>query len=186
MASRILSLVALLVLATPAAANSSAYTPLALDKCRALPTDPDDPLAGGAWLCTGYRGIVVRVEENDERVYVSYGPHAADEPAASETLPAFNDVGETIEWRLDGSGRPFATIFRFHTGSEDNRGSSLVVTRLAPPGHVCRVGIVDAVANPDANANAIARAVADRFAAGYACSGSDAPAYGIGGRPIQP
>jgi hypothetical protein len=129
-----------------AAENTSAYTKLDLDKCRAQPTDPDDPVQTGIWLCSGYAGIKVRAEEADLRFYVSYGARADQEPAAHQTVPAFNTIGETVEWRLDGKQRPIATILRFHTGSDDtSAGSTLVVTRLGPPGgglprRLCRCG----------------------------------------------
>jgi hypothetical protein len=176
----------LLAAAGPSAAaeNTSAYTKLDLDKCRAQPTDPDDPVQTGIWLCSGYAGIKVRAEEADLRFYVSYGARADQEPAAHQTVPAFNTIGETVEWRLDGKQRPIATILRFHTGSDDtSAGSTLVVTRLGPPGGVCHVGYVDAVDNP--RANEIARAVADRVAGDFSCEKDEALSYGTDGEPIR-
>src|SRR5262249_13252724 len=156
MATLRLTLALVLFMALPAlageAGNRSVYTSLVLDKCRALPVDPGDPVANGRWRCHGYAGIDVHVDQSDERTTVSYGKQPDNEPAASQTMPAFNHVGETLEWRLGAKGRPIATILRFIT--EPNgapKGSTLVVTRLGPPGSICWVGRVDAVANPDAN-----------------------------------
>src|SRR5690349_12155792 len=84
--------------------NQSVYTSLVLDQCKALPVDPEDPLANGSWRCTGYAGIDVFVDQSDERTVVSYGKKPDDEPAAGQTMPAFNRVGEKLEWRLDGNG----------------------------------------------------------------------------------
>lgn len=177
--------VAFAALATPAAAdNTSVYTRLALDGCRKVAPDPDDPLQSGLWWCNGYAGIKVRVAEGDLRFLVSYGDDAGSEPAASQTLPAFNTIGKTLEWRLDEARQPFATILRFHTEAEGGaKGSTLVVTRLGPPGQICHVGTVDAVANPDANE--IARAVADNFAAAFRCGEDEIGNYGVDGDPVE-
>jgi hypothetical protein len=184
MARAAVAVLIVLAAALPAAAaeNTSVYTRLDLAKCRELPPDPDDPLAGGEWLCPGLGAITVHVEVNDERTYVSYGAGATDAVAAGETLPPFNSIGETLEWRLDPAGQPFATILRFHTTpAEAPKGSTLVVTRLGDG--VCHVGYVDAVANPDANE--IARAVADYFAAGFRCGVDKAVDYGVDGEPVE-
>lgn len=165
------------------AANRSVYTKLVLDKCTALPVDPEDPVANGRWRCKGYAGIDVLVDESDERTTVSYGKKPDDEPAAGQTMPSFNTVGETLEWRLDAKGRPIATILRFITEPDQApKGSTLVVTRLGGPGSVCWVGRVDAVANPDANE--IARAVADNFAATFEC-GKEPVDYGVDGESVE-
>jgi hypothetical protein len=186
MAAIRLSLAALgLVTALPAVAAEyrSVYTSVALDKCRELPVDPDDPVANGKWLCAGYAGMKVLVEQTDERTTVSYGENAENEIAAGETLPAFNDIGETLEWRLGRASpadgwRAFATILRFHTTSGTGaKRSTLIVTRLGAPGQVCHVGRIDAVANQDANVQA--RAVADDVAPRFTCGKHQALDYGL-------
>jgi hypothetical protein len=170
--------------ASPAMAETieSATTPFNVDKCRHKPgTEPED---GGTWRCPGFGGIAVVMAEGDARVYVSYGPRASREPAASETLGALNGEGTSIEWRIvrerDGKRRPFATIMRWTTAVvaddpkvEDGtiRGEVLVVTRLGPGG-VCHVGYVDGHQN--ANANDLAREIADRHARSFRC-GKDKP-----------
>jgi hypothetical protein len=72
----------------------------------------------------------VRVAEGDLRFLVSYGANAAGEIAAGQTVPQFNTINETLEWRLDGAGRAFATILRFFTDGEGEKEQILVVTRL--------------------------------------------------------
>ncbi|WP_442754190.1 hypothetical protein ACNHKD_14510 [Methylocystis sp. JAN1] len=131
----------------------------------------------GDWRCRGYAGVPMWFGAGDQRMYVSFGKKAADEPAAGETLGPFNDFYKgTIEWRL-ADGKPFATIMRwsYKTPAEIDRntanGRMLVVTRL-PPGAVCHVGYVDARANPDANE--LAREIADKHARGFVC-GKDRP-----------
>ena len=170
--------------ASPAMAETieSATTPFNVDKCpHKEGTEPED---GGSWRCPGYGGIAVVMAEGDSRVYVSYGPRASREPAASQTLGALNGEGTSIEWRIvrgrDGKRRPFATIMRWTTAVvtddpkvEDGtfRGEVLVVTRLGPGG-VCHVGYVDGRQN--ANADDLAREIADRHARGFRC-GKDKP-----------
>jgi hypothetical protein len=163
-------------------AISSVTTSFNVDTCAHMQgREAED---GGEWRCTGYDGIAVRMTAGDARVYVSYGPRAALEPAARETLAAPNGEGERIEWRLEGApgrkGRAFATIMRWTTAipSDDPkvengtvRGEVLVVTRLGPGG-VCQVGYVDARQNP--NAVELARTIADQQARRFRC-GKDKP-----------
>ena len=183
---RLTILVACLSAVAPALANGafeSAYTKLDLGQCRQEPLNPDDPVEGGTWWCEGYGGTPVRVAEGDLRFLVSYGENAAEEVAAGETLPAFNTIGTTLEWRLErdrsnGSLHPIATILRYFTDSgTGEKGQVLVVTKLGGPGQVCHIGYVDALLNPDANA--MARQVAEQAAAGFVC-GQDRPGtYGL-------
>ena len=108
----------------------SAYTPLVLDKCGNV-TPPDMEERGAVFRCEGYGGIAVRVAEGDLRMFVSYGDRAEDQTAASQTLPAFNATGETLEWRLE-DGKPFARILRYHRDSDGlSRRSTLVITKSA-------------------------------------------------------
>ena len=152
----------------------SATTPLNLKKCRHLSGKMEEDY--GSWRCRGYDGIPVFVSAGDQRTYISYGRNAEQQPAARQTLASFNGEGDTIEWRAlrgkDGRLKPFATITRFSvTKSAEEppiKGAVLVITRLAPP--VCRVGYVDALANP--NAFALARQIADQHARPFECQGS--------------
>jgi hypothetical protein len=171
--------------AGPAAAATidSAYTKLVLDSCRSEPPAADDPLQGGVWWCEGYGGMKVRVAEGDLRFLVSYGDNAANEMAAGETVPAFNHIGETLEWRLEqdrasGQWRPFATILRYFTDADGGQdGQLLAITKLGGPGQICHIGYVDAVLNKDANA--LARQVADETASGFVCGTDMAKHFGL-------
>ena len=92
-------LTALLLLAPlygPAAAQSgasteSAYTTFDTDKCRHTPR-PSALKTTGPGSAQGMPGSRCGSRAGDQRMYVSFGRKAADEPAASETLPGFNDV----------------------------------------------------------------------------------------------
>jgi hypothetical protein len=155
-------------------------TPLDLKKCRHRPGKAVEDY--GSWRCAGHGGMAVLVSGGDQRVTISFGPNAANEIAAGQTLASFNSEGRTIEWRIerrpDGKRHAFATILRWNTTTLDDEndykqiaGQVLVVTRL-PPGGVCHVGYVDGRANP--NANELAVEIADRHARSFQC-GKDKP-----------
>lgn len=163
----------LCALATPSGAQSlsSAYMKIDIERdCKHRPGVAEEDY--GDWRCKGYGGVAMWLGAGDQRMFVSFGPKAKNEPAAEETLPAFNDFYKgVIEWRLAG-GKPFAAIMRWNykmASERDKRATSgrvLVVTRL-PPGAVCHIGYVDARANPDANV--LARQLADTKAREFQC-----------------
>ena len=156
---------------------SSVYTPLKLEACENV-TPPEAAEFGGVFRCKGYGGTDVRVAEGDLRMFVSYGPDAGSQTVASQTLPAFNTTGETLEWRLANDGEPFATILRFHWDSDGAKGSTLVVTKLGTEDS-CHVAHVMATGNP--NANALAREIADGQARGFDCKRDRMRSYGADG-----
>jgi hypothetical protein len=178
-AAAAIALAAAPILAPSATAQTvaSAVTPLDLGKCRHSAGKAEEDY--GEWRCRGYGGIPVYVAAGDQRIYVSFGRNAKNELAAEQTLASFNGEGDRIEWRgtrgAGGKLKPFAAIMRWSTtvssGNEPVRGEVLVVTRLAP-GRVCHVGYVDAKANADADA--LARKIADETARMFKC-GSDKP-----------
>jgi hypothetical protein len=156
------------------------YTPLDLKKCRHRAGKEAEDY--GSWQCAGHDGIAARITAGDQRITISYGPNAAKELAAQQTLAVFNSEGKTIEWRIERlpSGKPhaFATILRWNVTTLDPdddakqvAGQVLVVTRLGP-GSVCHVGYVDGRANP--NANELAAELADKHARAFKC-GKDKP-----------
>ncbi len=164
------------LITAPAVAQQidSDYTKIDLDTCTVVSIDE----LGGEWACSGYKGHPVYVAEGDLRMFVSYGGDAANEKAARQTLPQFNTINETMEWRLqkkNGKWVPFATILRFFTQSGDPSeadGQVLVVTKLEP-GNTCHIAYIDA--RQVKNANAVARQYADETAASFDCA-SDEPA----------
>jgi len=150
-----------------AADITSVYTKIDLEACEALPAPEEEGTWGGWWMCAGYQGVPVYVAEGDLRMFVSFGPNARNEPAANQTLPNFNTINQTLEWRLRGQV-PFATILRWfpQDGATGVTGSILIVTRYRP-GSVCQVALIDAQANP--NANVLARNAADTMADTFDC-----------------
>lgn len=158
----------------------SAYTPLVLERCDNItPAEMADH--GAVFRCAGYGGTDVRVAEGDLRMFVSYGTGADDQTAAGQTLPAFNSIGETLEWRLD-DGTPFATILRFRWDSDGAKGSTLVVTKLGKTDS-CHVAYVQAESNADANS--LARELADKDARRFSCKRDRPRTYGPDGKPID-
>ena len=163
----------LLVLGLLPAANAasfdSAYTKIKLENCTLIRPPADESTDGGRFQCAGYKGIPVYVAEGDLRMFVSFGPDAEHEPAAHSTLPNFNTVNETLEWRLR-NGAPIATILSWFPSLDESgkTGSILIVTQLMPGGRTCWIAQVDAQANK--NANVLARQAADTMAGTSNCT----------------
>jgi hypothetical protein len=164
-----IAVLAVAILPLPASAEESAYTSIALESCQLQAPNPEDPLESGVWLCAGYQGIPVRIAESDLRFFVSYGFDAGNQQAAHQTLPPFNTIHTTLEWRLDDNGVPFATILRFFAESFDGGPAEqiLVVTAISEAG-ACHAAYVNASVNADANV--MARLAADLFARNFDCS----------------
>jgi hypothetical protein len=188
-------LAALLVRASldPSNAQSlgSTYTSTAPKDCRRV-GKPSEFDGSTTRVCPGKAGLVVLIAEDDLREVVSVGRNrnaAAEEPAAKVWFHPFNSTEYTIEWRADGT-KPFAIIQRWHIADgtdldkqgRPNTKTMLAVTRL-PPGPVCHVAYVDAVANP--NANALARQAADDFARGFQCGKNEVKIIGASGRAVE-
>jgi len=169
----------------------SSYTSTAPKVCRQI-GKPSEFDGSTTRVCPGKDGLVVLIAEDDLREIVSVGRNrraAAEEPAAKVWFAPFNSSETTVEWRAAGA-KPFAIIQRWHIadGSDpDKQGrpntkAMLVVTRL-PPGPVCHVAYVDAIANP--NANDLARKAADDFARGFACGKDEVKIVGTSGRAVE-
>jgi hypothetical protein len=146
----------------PQPALASAYTTFDSKTCRHTKGTAEEDY--GSWRCPGLNGIGITLSAGDQRNNVYSG---------------------TVEWRGEarpgGKIKPFATILRWNRMTERDQetargpvvstGRTLVVTRLGPGG-VCHVGYVDARAN--ANANELARKIADESARDFRC-GVDQP-----------
>lgn len=190
-----IGLAALLMVAGLACADAqsvgSAYTSTAPKDCRQI-GKPSELDGSTTRACPGKDGLTVLIAEDDLRETVSVGRNrraAAEEPAAKTWFAPFNSSETTIEWRATGA-KPFAIIQRWHIADNsdpDKQGrpgtkAMLVVTRL-PPGPVCHVAYVDAVANP--TANELARKAADDFARGFTCGKDEVKIIGARGRAVE-
>ncbi|MBR0846885.1 hypothetical protein JQ543_03930 [Bradyrhizobium diazoefficiens] len=170
---------------------SSAYTSTASKDCRQI-GKPSELDGSTTRVCRGKAGLVVLIAEDDLREVVSVGRNrkvAAEEPAAKLWFGPFNSTETTVEWRAAGA-RPFAIIQRWHIADgadldkqgRPNTKAMLVVTRL-PPGPVCHVAYVDAIANP--NANELARTAADDLARSFQCGKDEVKIMGTSGRAVE-
>ena len=142
----------------------SVYTDLDLDACETLRTYEE---GGGVELrCPGYDGADLFVSEGDLRFDLDAGvPNGM-----FTTQPAFNTLGDRVEWRLV-DGEPVAVIVRYRMEAGDGapppRDELAVITVGTEGSPGCLVDWVPADASP--SPNEAARALADREAPGFAC-----------------
>ena len=172
-------------------AQQSVYTDIDLEeKCQI--TEQSEEGGSIAFLCDGLSGYPVRVGEDDLRQFTQFGV-VAPEDLRSQTFAPWNRVNSVLEWRIT-DGRPYATILRWFienlnpvTGSVDpaHLGQVLVISTVATSedGDSCMVGMVDALANEEANL--LARSVADTLAQDFDCT-SDELRYHGGRGPLSP
>ncbi|MBR0913653.1 hypothetical protein [Bradyrhizobium japonicum] len=169
----------------------STYSSTAPKDCRQI-GKPSELDGSTTRVCPGKNGLIVLIAEDDLREIVSVGRNrkaAAEEPAAKVWFAPFNSSEATVEWRSAGA-KPFAMIQRWHIADStdpDKQGrpntkAMLVVTRL-PPGPVCHVAYVDAIANP--TANELARKAADDFARSFTCGKDEVKIMGNSGRAVE-
>ncbi|APG10733.1 hypothetical protein M2175_003444 [Bradyrhizobium elkanii] len=169
----------------------STYSSTAPKDCRQI-GKPSELDGSTTRVCPGKDGLIVLIAEDDLREIVSVGRNrkaAAEEPAAKVWFAPFNSSEATVEWRRAGT-KPFAMIQRWHIADStdpDKQGrpntkAMLVVTRL-PPGPVCHVAYVDAIANP--TANELARKAADDFARSFTCGKDEVKIVGTRGRAVE-
>jgi len=169
-------------------AQDSTYTELNIEQGCTLITETVEGTSA-SYQCQGFENYPVYWTFGDLREFVRFG-YISDSASYYETFAEWNYVNTTIEWRLD-NGIPFATILRWFidnvdpvTGSVDPamRGQVLVVSRVAntPSEQSCMVGLVDARANADANV--LAREVADGMARKFNCGSDLIQYYGDVGR----
>lgn len=155
-----------------AQAFDSAYTDVDLAEDCSIITADD---FGALFACPGYKGYPVSVAEGDLRMFVSYGLRSQEMKASHQTFSPFNNISKKIEWRLAHYPKgwtPVATILRFLTEIENGdgtyyKGQVLVVTSISADA-VCHIAYIDARAN--ANANQMARDIADEHGGKFDCS----------------
>ncbi len=169
----------------------STYSSTAPRDCRQI-GKPSELDGSTTRVCPGKNGLIVLIAEDDLREIVSVGRNrkaAAEEPAAKVWFAPFNSSEATVEWRSAGT-KPIAMIQRWHIANgtdpdkqgRPNTKAVLVVTRL-PPGPVCHVAYVDAIANP--TANELARKAADDFARSFTCGKDEVKIVGTRGRAVE-
>jgi hypothetical protein len=144
---------------SPAAAEeiASTYTKHDFEACKQLPSPEPDVI--DLRECEGYGGFKVRWSGAPDATWIEF---SQNDLAQDLKLGSFFVVGTTVEWRgpvVNGKIEPRAAIVRYHTGASvgSQPDSSLVVYRLT--GTPCAVA---AVPGASSNANAVARAAADK------------------------
>ncbi len=167
--------------------GESAYSKLNLDKdCKFdAPSDDENAGPGSSAKCQIGNFPTIYFDEGDLRQSIGFGA-----PKKYQTFGQFNYINNVIEWRSK-NGKPYAAIVRFfiqnshldnNDGDKANLGQVLVVHRVAKSskGQTCIVGMVDARAN--ANANVLARQIADKLATSFNCATDKAEYLGIKGK----
>jgi hypothetical protein len=159
MCALMMTLVASLLAARTA--NTSTYTKLDKASCKLVETHEE----GGYTLqrCRGVSGLDLVLQSFDSRDDVRLARSSGEDDLHLDNVtPAFNSVGEVVEWRMAGKS-VVALILRLLVDetNDPNRPRShpfLIVAKVRPAGS-CVVGVVDARAVRDANVQA--RSVAD-------------------------
>ncbi|WP_232631764.1 hypothetical protein [Methylobacterium sp. Leaf118] len=149
---------------------ASAYTRHDFSTCRALPSPHPDVVE--VRRCAGLGGIPVVWTNEPDASAVAFG--RTEESGPIPGLDTFFAVRGTIEWRGPATGaglRPRAAIVRYDTGPSIRLGASRLVVYRLVPGGACVMGVLDGAAP---TANAAARALVDRAAAGFVCGRSKA------------
>lgn len=181
------------------AARDSVYSEISPADCDLLYSPPaDEPGDAAVQLCAGPEGHEVVHADLHLRMHLDYRraglhetPSGVDWRAGmspgfpAEGFAEFNRVHETIEWRraeIDGRRIPFATIHRWFVQLETSQGPRerpiLVVSTVAGEADAqsCMVGYIDAAETADANE--MARRLADARAPGFECGVDEMQAYG--------
>lgn len=163
--------------------TTSAYSTLNWDADCIVTDQPSADAPEENWIrlrCDGYGGLPVHVVDDDGRMSLIYG-HQSEESRHWNSFAGFNEVHDTVEWRLrhdSGDHRPFAVIHRWFVSTEGNDREVLVVNTIAhtPADQSCDVGYIDATLTADANI--LAHEIADTYAPAFACGVDEARWHG--------
>ena len=150
---------------------ASAYTKLDLDSCKV--THQEEEGESISWRCPGYKGVPLFVHAGDGRYDINAG---VDNDSAWATLMAFNEPGETVEWRLL-NGKPHAIIYRLHdVAPETPKRSVLFVEAIGMDGQPgC---VVARIAGNTPDANEVARRHANDLFENISCKDHEAVEVG--------
>lgn len=143
------------------------------------PPAEGDPQMGADLVCPGPNGLKLMLADGDARVSMDYGPVPAFGPW--ESFRSFNMVHGTVEWRrqpVGGQLWAFATIQRWSVWMAEQEYEMLVVSTVSDGAgsESCIVAVIDA--NRTADANVLARQVADRYASDFTCGSDRSRAFG--------
>lgn len=125
---------------------TGAATPIAPALC--------EPIASETWRCAGLAGVGVRLQGPETERTLALG----DDRPLFTPLPRPGRLSGTLQWHIDGEGRPVAATVRWRA----EEGTSELVLVLRPATPAAR-GCVSAVLGPDDDSDAFA---ARRFRCG--------------------
>jgi len=126
-----------------------------------------------SWRCRGPSGYRAVFHDLGNLVAVEFGPSGKERALVEESMMwpgATKPFGDRVELRLN-EGSPYAAILRtWRQDFDSNSGApttsdELLVIKVSPQG-ACRIGTVD---GKQADANAIARQIADSSAETFRC-----------------
>ncbi len=140
----------------------TAYTRLDLDACTLVERVEEGDSA--TWTCPGHGDTALVVMTGDGRMDIDAGR----DNRTFESLSAFNDIGDTVEWRLDDAGKAYAIVYRLRTATPEVKPRSVLFVETVPgigkPG--CLLARIEGSV-PQANIRA--RKAADAAADGVVC-----------------
>ena len=142
---------------------TSVYTDLSDKACKTLESDS----SGSGWYkgqCKGISGYKLILTEGDIRQSIDVvTPKGKSFPLdlIANVSPHFSTVGHKAEWRVSANKQPIALILRYNANEDDANPSKvtsyLVVSKLTE-----KMACITAIVTPQANANVIARQLADQ------------------------
>lgn len=130
-------------------AFASTYTEFDLEACKVLQEEREEG-SSADYSCPGFGKTPLLIQEGDGRFDLDAG---ADDDSF-QTVGAFNDIADTVEWRLK-DGTPFAVIFRYRDVSMESKGRTVLAVETIGTDKIpgCRVAQI-AGDTPDANVKA--------------------------------
>ncbi|MCB2049496.1 MAG: hypothetical protein KDE32_14915 [Novosphingobium sp.] len=132
----------------------STYTKLNLDACKV--TEEEEEGESVTWDCPGYGGYPLIAMSGDGRMDLD----VARDNGSFETISPFNDIGDTVEWRLRPDDTPFAIIYRLRTATPEAKQRSVLFVETVP-GPDRPSCLIARIEGSVPNANARARELAD-------------------------
>jgi hypothetical protein len=140
----------------------SAYTRVDLDACKLVSRVEEG--ASASWTCPGHGGIDLVALTGDGRMDLDAGR----DNGTFESLTPFNDIGDTVEWRLGQDGKPIAMIYRLRTATPEVEPRSVLFVETVPGGGKpgCLLARIEGSIS---DANQRARKAADAAEGGVDC-----------------
>jgi hypothetical protein len=155
------ALAALALLTTDVPAADSVYTATSGKTCRKL---PEGHLSG--MRCQGPAGLSVVILDDGNVMGMLFGLPGKESIVSGMHWRAVGKlIGDRIEWRVAGA-EPYAAIVRIFTLDDDEKPVQRLFIAKVTPARSCQIATIDA---HQANANPMARQIADERAPSHQC-----------------